>query len=154
MDSIIINGMTIIKMPPEIDKNEHSKIGVYITDGKMKLKVGYKGKNYYFGIQQSLEDAKRIRELADQHIEDGTFEEWYKENQSKYVHTKAKNGVKGLVYIKAREIYHLYVKHNNERFYLDKFKDPEDAALLRAEADRQIENGTFEEWFNEYKNRK
>ena len=153
MNSIIKKGVTIIQMPPQ-EKRINKKTGVlgtWIADGKYKVEIHYKGKKYHLGTYEKIEDAKAIRETAEARKEDGTFQEWYAvtfpPKQNKY-------GVMGLTYIKERKKYRLEIGYKSKRYKLREYDTVEDAALIRAEADKHIADGTFEEWIAARKNSK
>lgn len=149
MDSIIRKGVTIIQMPPQV-KRENKKTGVlgtWIVDGKYKAEIHYKGKKYYLGTYERIEDAKKIRETAESKKEDDTLIEWY---AATFPPKQNKYGVMGLSWLKDRKKYKLEVGHNKKRYNLFEFERIEDAAVVRAEADKHISEGTFENWYHLY----
>ena len=67
-----------------IRNNTSGHNGVYYNQRSDKwiAQIGFKGKNYYLGTFEKIEDAVRARELAEERIY-GEFLDWYYENHPK-----------------------------------------------------------------------
>lgn len=149
MESIIRNGTTIIEMPKEeIRINKTTGInGTTITkSGKIRLEVTYKGKKHYMGLFETIEEARKMKEIADEKEKEGTFLEWYEIIAYK---KKAKYGVPGLTYRSDRKRFYLQVSFKDKSYTIGSFVNAEDAAPLRKEAEIHIKDGTFLEWHEE-----
>lgn len=153
MNTIIINGVSIIQMPPQ-EKRTNKKTGVlgtWVVDGKYKAEIHYKGKKYHLGTYDTIEEAKIIRETAEAKKEDDTLIEWY---EATFPPKQNKYGVMGLSFRNDRKKYALEVKHKGKRYKMREFQTIEEAALVRKEADAHLADGTFAEWYEkEYRKR-
>ena len=149
MDVIIKNGVTIINMgTEEKTNNKYGVNGVSIYNGMYKVEIQFNKTKYYLGVVKNIEEAKTLREEAESRIENNTFDSWFKN-----IHQpKNKHGVKGLDYREHLDIYYLNITYNNKKYYIGRYKTVEEAAEIRSIADRKIENGSFLEWLDEYKN--
>lgn len=148
----IENGITIIStgLGSDDTKNKHKVKGLTYRESEKKyiLAVVVDGIKYHIANFDTIEDAIPVRKEIDNHLEDGTFKEWIKE-WKKTKRSRNKYGVAGLV--KKNNRYQLTVHHNKKKYYLGSFLDIETAVPLRKEVDEHIENGTFLEWWNDWK---
>lgn len=148
MNVIIRNGTTIIKMGNEKNiTNKYGVPGVSVSKGMYKVEIQFNNTKYYLGIIKTIEEAKALRTEAETHIEDGTFDLWYK--NLKQPHNKY--GVKGLHYREDVDLYYLNITYDNKKYYIGRYKTIEEAAEIRTIADRKIKIGSFLEWLEQYK---
>ena len=153
MDSVIRKGVTIIQMPPQ-EKKVNKKTGVlgtWISGGKCKVEICYHGNKYHLGTYEKIEDAKKIRETAEAKKEDDTFIEWY---EATFPPKQNKYGVMGLTYRNDPKKYILEIGYNGNRYKLGNYDEIAPAAIVRAEAEKHIADGTFIEWYEEFKQKK
>lgn len=160
MKIIIQNGATIIKTgdPNGGVKNKYNKIGVskYIGHSKIKYRaeIQVNKKTYYLGLRSTPEEAHELRLEADKALENGTFDKWFKELKQKSI--KNKHHVKGIStrkYADGSLKYEVVIHIKKKKYYLGYSKELEDAIALRKEAERQLENGTFIEWYEKMRNK-
>ena len=147
----IEDGKTIIstgvKSGDPLNKTGVKGLTYKTSTGKYSLAHVHNGKKYHLGNYATLEDAKAIRKILDEHIEQGTFEQWFeafapKRSQNKY-------GVKGLN--KKGNMYQLNISVNGTKYFLGSFSNVEDAGTVRAAAEQSIKDGTFNEWLKTLK---
>lgn len=151
METIIKNGVTIINMPKHenVSNNKSGYVGVYFSDGTYKAQIQYNEEKCFLGRFKTFEEAKAIRQSADEEVKKGTFPEWFKTNFAPNRHNKL--GVVGLSYRKDSNSYQLGITYNKKKYHLGIFSTIEEAAKIRSEADLHIKDGTFLEWLKEYR---
>ena len=154
MESIIKNGTTIINMPKHqnISDNKSGYVGVYVDGDLFKAQIQHNEKRCFLGSFKTFEEAKAIRQAADEEVKKGTFLEWYKANFAPNRHNKF--GVVGLAYRNDWKVYQLGITYKRKKYHVGNFKNVEDAAIVRSEADIHIKEGTFLEWLEEYKTKR
>lgn len=149
------NGITIISTGVSSDdtKNKTGVKGLTWREELQKYVLAFvwKGKKLHIGNFDNLEDAAAVRNIIDKKVEHGDFEEWYEEWKESLNNRSNKYGVAGLC--KKKNKYQLVVNYNKKRNYIGSFDNIEDAAVVRAEIDRQLKSGTFKKWYEEYRNK-
>lgn len=159
MERIIKNGVTIIKTGDANGgvKNKHNQTGVsqqVFPDGvvRYRAEMQVKGKKHYFGIRDTLEEAVALRLEAEQQLANGTFDEWLK--HIKKPKCKNKYDKKGISQLKTPTgiRYRVEITIDGKRYYIARRKNLQDAYDLLEEAEKQVENGCFEEWLQELQN--
>lgn len=161
MKIIIENGATIIKTgdPNGGVKNKYNKTGVSKHIGhngeiKYRAEIQVNRKTYYLGLRNTPEEASELRHAAEKQLENGTFDIWIKELKQKTIRNK--HHAKGISSKKLADgslKYEVVIHVKKVKYYLGFSKELEDAIALRTEAEKQLENGTFIEWYEEMKNR-
>ena len=147
----IENGKTIIstgvKSDETINKTGIKGLTYRKEYGHYTLALVYKGKKYHIGNYKTIEEGKAMRKKCDKYIEDGIFEQWVNDLPSKRIVNKL--GVKGLA--RKGNVFQMNISVKNKKYFLGSFPTPEDAKPVRAEAEKHVADGTFEEWFAELK---
>lgn len=160
MKIIIENGATIIKTgdPNGGVKNKYNKTGVSkhigYTDIKYRAEIQINRKTYYLGLRNTPEEAYSLRLEAEKNLENGTFDKWFKELKQKSIRNK--HHVKGIStrkYADGSLKYEVVIHIKKIKYYLGYSKELEDAISLRLEAEKQLENGTFHEWYEDMRNK-
>lgn len=59
---------------------------------------------------------------------------------------KNKSGYRGVVFIPSKNKYQAMIIFNRRSYHLGYFDNAEDAALIRIEAEKHRDNGTFHKW--------
>ena len=160
MKVIIKNGVTIIKTGDANGgvKNKHEQSGVsmyYQPNGAVKYRAEIQTmrKKHYLGIRDTVEEAVALRQEAEKQIANGTFAEWVKHIKHPTAKSKYKKiGISQSRLAGGRIKYMVQFKYEGERHYLGKFDTLQEAYDILDEAEKQVENGTFETWYEEYKN--
>lgn len=160
MKIIIENGATIIKTgdPNGGVKNKYNKTGVskYIGHSKIKYRaeIQVNKKTYYLGLRSTPEEAHELRLEADKALENGTFDKWFKEFKQKSIRNKHHaKGISTRKYADGSLKYEVVIHVKKKKYYLGYSKELEDAIALRLEAEKQLKNGTFQEWYDAKKNK-
>ena len=161
MKIIIENGATIIKTgdPNGGVKNKYNKTGVSKHIGhngkiQYRAEIQVNKKTYYLGLRNTPEEAHELRLEAEKNLENGNFDKWIAELKQRTIrnkhHTK---GISTRKYADGSLKYEVVIHIEKKRYYLGFSKELEDAIALRLEAEKQLENGTFVEWYEEMKNK-
>lgn len=160
MEIIIKNGSTIIKTGDSNGgiKNKYNKIGVSKHIGhngiKYRAEIQVNRKNYYLGIRDTIEEAHALRTEAEKALENGTFDKWITDLKQKSIRNKHnKKGISSKKLANGTLKYEVVINVNKKKYYLGFSKELEDAISLRTEAENQLKNGTFHEWYEELKNK-
>ena len=130
--------------------NKYGVAGLSKRKNKYQLAVNYNKKRHYIGSFDNIEEPAKIRKEIDIQLQNGTFEKWYEEWEKTHLQSNI-YGVSGLT--KTGKSYQLNIKHNHKNIYIGRFKTIESAALIRNIIDQQLEAGTFDKWYEEYKNK-
>lgn len=159
MEVIIKNGVTIIKTGDANGgvKNKHEQSGVsmyYQPNGAVKYRAEIQTmrKKHYLGIRDTVEEAVALRLEAEKQIANGTFDEWVK--HIKHPTAKSKYDKIGISKYKTaggKIKYMVQFRYEGERHYLGKMATLQEAYDILDEAEKQVENGTFEEWYEAHK---
>lgn len=158
----IENGMTIISTgdPHGGQKNKYNQLGIslyYSSSGTVKYRaeITVSKRKYYLGLRDTLEEASALRQEADKQVESGTFAEWFRDLKENTIYNQ--HGSKGIgtkKMAKGRIAYIAKLTYKNKTHQLCTKDTLEEAVAVRQEAEKQLKNGTFLEWFNEYKQNK
>lgn len=161
MEVIIKNGVTIIKTGDANGgvKNKHDQTGVstyYQPNGivKYRAEIQVMRKKHYLGIRDTLEEAVALRQEAEEQIANGTFDEWVA--RIKHPTTRSKYDKIGISQYKTaggKIKYMVQFRHEGERHYLGKMATLQEAYDILDEAEKQVENGTFETWLHDIKSK-
>lgn len=157
----IENGMTIISTGDAVGgtKNKHKQAGVsqqYTSSGiKYRAEIIYKHHKYFLGSFDTSEEAAQRRTEAEKQIKAGTFLEWF---DDLYQKKKSKRNMHGATGISSRfqygkTKYSAIIQVNKKTYHLGTWNTLEEAVAVRQEAEKQRANGTFSEWFLEYRNK-
>lgn len=142
----IEDGKTIISTGVKADaiKNKTGVQGLTYREesNTYTLAIVHNGKKYHIGNYSTIEEGKSMRKKADEYIENGTFLQWVNDLPTKRVLNK--HGVKGLH--KKGNVYQLNISYKKKKYFLGSFMFPEDAKIVREEAVKHINEGTFLEW--------
>ena len=161
MKIIIENGTTIIKTgdPNGGIKNKYNKTGVskridHKGEVNYRAEIQVNKKSYYLGIRNTPEEAHLLRIEAEKALENGTFDKWITKLKQKTIRNK--HHAKGISSKKLADgsiKYEVVITVKKKRYYLGYSKELEDAIALRTEAEKQLENGTFIEWYEKMRNK-
>lgn len=159
MEVIIKNGVTIIKTGDANGgvKNKHEQSGVsmyYQPNGvvKYRAEIQTMRKKHYLGIRDTVEEAVALRQEAEKQIANGTFAEWVKHIKHPTTRSKyEKIGISKSRLAGGKIKYMVQFRHEGERHYLGKYESLQEAYDILDEAEKQVENGTFETWLQELK---
>lgn len=155
MEFKIIDGKTIISTGIGRDavKNKTGVKGLtyHKKTDNYSLSCVHQGKKYHLGYYATIEEGKAMRKKVDNHVENGTFLQWIEDIKSDKVINQF--GVKGLYKKPNASSYQLNISYLNKKYFLGMFKAIDTAKAIREEADKHIEDGTFIEWIEEYKNK-
>lgn len=142
----IEDGKTIISTGVKADaiRNKTGVKGMNFNkeSGTYTLSVVHHGKKYHIGNYSTIEEGKAMRKKCDKYIEDGIFEQWVNDLPKKRIVNKL--GVKGLC--KKGNVYQLVISVKQKKYFLGSFTTPEAAKVVRKEAEKQVELGSFTEW--------
>lgn len=158
----IENGMTIISTGDAYGgpKNKHHRMGVYkqytsAGTEKYRSEIQVNRIKYFLGYCNTVDEAASLRKIAEKKIEEGTFIEWFEEKRKNSTKNKCgKAGVKMRKNAKGEIVYVSQICIKRKNYYLGNNKVLEDAIAVREEAERQLKNGTFLEWWHELKKAK
>lgn len=159
MKRIIKNGVTIIKTGDANGgvKNKHNQTGVsqqVFPDGAVRYRaeIQIMRKKHYLGIRDTVEEAVALRLEAEKQLANGTFDEWLK--HIKKPKCKNKYNKKGISQLKTPTgiRYRVEITVDGKRYYIARRNNLQDAYDLLEEAEKQVENGCFEEWLQELQN--
>ena len=133
--------------------NKAGHKGVYQNTNGWRAGIGYNKNQYYLGHFKEKEDAIEIREIAEQKILDGNFEDWYtnlvKDNKEAIIKDKVPL-YQGIIYNNKTKLYHAYIYYKKKKYSLCYSKNIKKAIDVRKEAEKHIKID-FIEWFNDYK---
>lgn len=157
----IENGMTIISTGDAVGgtKNKNNQAGVsqqHTSSGiKYRAEIIYKHHKYFLGSFGTSEEAAQRRTEAEKQVKAGTYLEWY---ANLYQEKKSKRNMHGATGISSRiqygkTKYSAIIQVNKKPYHLGTWNTLEEAVAVRQEAERQRANGTFPEWFLEYRNK-
>lgn len=133
----------------------YARMDKTICQGSVKYIVrgSYLKKQYRLGTY-SYDEAVKVKELADSHIDAGDFIEWsntfceeYKKNNprkrtnNKVVYTRIDKYLKH-----GKTIYEVLRHYQGKRFRLGQYSSYDKAAKIKALADSHIDTGDFVEW--------
>lgn len=118
---------------------------------KWKAYIAYNKKQYILGHFETMDDAIRMRQLAEQKIGDGAFLEWYNDYKSQKNSSKS---LKGICFVKNTDKWKAYIVYNKKQYTLGRFETMDEAIEIRKEAELHKDNNDFLEWYNDYKTRK
>lgn len=161
MEVIIKNGVTIIKTGDANGgvKNKYEQAGVsqqFFPNGviRYRAEIQVMRKKHYLGIRDTLEEAVALRQEAEEQIANGTFDKWV--NHIKHPTTRSKYekiGISKSRLAGGKIKYMVQFRHEGERYYLGKFESLQEAYDILDEAEKQVENGTFETWLHDIKSK-
>lgn len=81
MKTRIENGITIISTGDATggkkNKNGYTGINYDKRNKKHRAEINYKKKKYHLGYSHDVNELILIRKEAEQHVKDGTFEQWH-----------------------------------------------------------------------------
>lgn len=151
--------MTIIKTgdPSGGVKNKHNQQGIskqIYKNGTVRYRaeIQINRKKYYLGIRDSVEDAIQLRLDAEKQIKNNTFHEWLEKTKHPDTYNKFnRTGISECKISDGSTIYRTEIKYNGKRHYIAKRKNLQEAHEIMDEAEKQIENGTFEEWLQNFR---
>lgn len=160
MEVIIKNGVTIIKTGDANGgvKNKHEQSGVsmyYQPNGAVKYRAEIQTmrKKHYLGIRDTVEEAVALRQEAEKQIANGTFDEWLTHIKNPIIRSKYKKiGISQYKTAGGKIKYMVQFRHEGERHYLGKMATLQEAYDIIDEAEKQVANGTFDKWYEAYKN--
>ena len=135
------------------NKEKHTGVSFHKSTNKWTATISHNKKQYYLGEFKEKDEAIMIRQLAEQKIEDGIFLEWYndyKMNKKTNMYQKGK----GLSFYKIINKWTATISHNKKQYHLGYFSEKQDAIMIRQLAEQKIEDGSFIEWYNDYKSQK
>lgn len=157
----IENGMTIISTGDAAGgtKNKHNRTGVSqlktASGMKYRAEIQYQKKKHLLKVCDTVEEAAYWRSEAEKQVEEGTFLEWFNALWDEKKTKRNKNGTTGvssrIQYGKTK--YSAIIHVNKKPYHLGTWNTLEEAVAVRQEAERQRANGTFSEWFLEYRNK-
>ena len=132
--------------------SEDVTYGVRFNKKAQSYEVGY-GKDK-LGRTKTLEEGLALRRTAEEKDRLGEYDEWLAELRFKK-HNPNRQNV-SIRYEKRREGYVVsrYSMEKQQQVYVGLFKTLEEAEKIRDEIHKHLENGSFEEWHSEYKNKK
>lgn len=161
MEVIIKNGVTIIKTGDANGgvKNKHDQTGIsmyYQPNGvvKYKAEIQTMRKKHYLGIRDTVEEAVALRQEAEKQIANGTFDKWVTHIKHPTTRSKYKKiGISQRKFAGGKIKYMVQFKHQGERHYLGTMENLQEAYDILDEAEKQVENGTFETWLHDIKSK-
>lgn len=161
MEVIIKNGVTIIKTGDANGgvKNKYDQAGVsqqFFPDGvvRYRAEIQVMRKKHYLGIRDTLEEAVALRQEAEVQIANGTFDEWLTHIKHPTTRSKYKKiGISKRKLAGGKIKYMVQFKHKGERHYLGTMENLQKAYDILDEAEKQVENGTFETWLHDIKSK-
>lgn len=158
----IENGMTIISTGDAVGgtKNKNNQTGVSLHHSssgiKYRAEIIHNHRKYFLGLFETSEEAAQRRIEAEKQVKAGTYLEWY---ANLHQEKKSKRNVHGATGVSSRiqygkTKYSAVIQVNKTKYHLGTWNTAEEAVAARQEAEKQLKNGTFLEWFNEYKQNK
>ena len=156
------NGATIISTGDAYGgpKNKHHRTGIYLQytsagTARYRAEIQLNHTKYFLGCYDTLDEAAAIRKIAEKKLEEGMLIEWFEERKKNSIKNKhGKVGVKARKSAKGELIYTSQICVKRKNYYLGNYTVLKDAISAREEAERQLKNGTFIEWWHEWKNKK
>ena len=154
----IENGITIISTGDSVGgmKNKNNSKGVtqHKTPSGIKYRseITYKHRKYCIAICDTAEEAAALWLEADNQRKAGTFPEWIEKQLQLKKEKRNKHGAAGIIEFNSK--YQAKIRINKKDYYLGTWADLADAIATRKEAERQLANGSFDEWFAELRNKK
>lgn len=154
----IENGVTIISTGDSVggakNKNNSKGVSQHKTPSgiKYRAEITYKHKKYCIAICDTVEEAAALWNEADRQRNEGTFPEWIEKQLQLKKEKRNKHGAAGIIEFNSK--YQAKIRIDKKDYYLGTWADLADAIATRKEAEKQLANGSFHEWFAELRSKK
>ena len=130
------------------NKEKHTGVSFHKSTNKWRATISYDKKQYHLGYFSEKQDAIMIRQLAEKKANEGIFLEWYNDYKSQKNSSKSP---KGICFVKNTDKWMAYISYNKKQYILGCFDSMNEAIKTREIAENKIEDGSFLEWYNDYK---
>lgn len=121
------------------------------SSGKYQAYIGFKGELYNLGYYETLDEAVAVRKKAEKEVHKN-FLEWYFKNINSNLNLIEKKNdvtkIKGVTYEKATNKYVAQITFEKKTYRLGSYAEPEEAIMIRLEAEREKDND-FSKWYEE-----